>query len=215
MTGSKRPFNSPPPAESFGYQSPVAAQPPRPLSSSKRFSVKLYSRLPALVPVLNCSGRPSTVRRPIIAIIIDSIKGVLRCRSWIHISIKRLERISPFITDGYTSPAPSRIISGVFVVASRLHRVPYIVFRRVAKMVRSPLGLLNPQASTRLNPIVFQCRSADSGFIPAITDAIPHCCFPSVWGAVINRKPVKFLACQVYKFWHGILFKLNIRVLSH
>lgn len=96
-------------------------------------------------------GRPSTVARLIVAIVVDSVDRVPRGRAAPHVMNERRETLCPGRTHDYAATAIFVIVTGARRVASALHQCPHVVFRCCAQSMRSVYepGSFSVKASTR------------------------------------------------------------------
>ncbi len=92
---------------------------------------------------------PSAVRRFVITVIVDTVKGMARARAWANICIKRDEGFTPSLAHGNSSASISRVDNPSRIFATLFHRLPSVVFGCAIHSMRSV------------------CRAIDFGFVAA------------------------------------------------
>lgn len=81
-------------------------------------------------------GRPSAILGGIRAFIVNAVNRVTVRRSWPHVLIEPLKRLTPFSADRNPSTAIARIVASVPVATSTQYGRPNAIFGRVRHAVR-------------------------------------------------------------------------------
>ena len=116
---------------------------------------------------------PSTVSRLIIPIVFDALNRMTRGWSGSHVLVKGSKTFPPRITNDNTSIAIQMRRFSV-AMATRYHRIPDIIFRRVTltMCLSSLAGCLRAEAAATSSFTMRQGPRADTGHISARTSAV-------------------------------------------
>lgn len=142
---------------------------------------------------------PAAVDRVVVAVVIDSIKGVFRRWAWPHVTQKRLERVSPLVAHLDPTSTPLRKVGRFGIIAAVLHSFPCVVFTGTTQTVSavSFLGSLKAQTATGEN-LLPEITHTRNGFIAAITDAIPTGMLRVItWGLSQRDESAKSLTSNI------------------
>lgn len=148
------------------------AETSRPMRQHHSFALIGDVHGPAVIAALHKSGRPSAVRRLVVAIIVDAIKGHA-VRTIAHVRKEVLERMPPTVADANTARAVSTEVAVPRVIATLEHAVPRSELNGLRHIVRGVrLPRLTPSigfaTTTRLRVPISQIVDCYAAFSPAI-----------------------------------------------
>ena len=131
---------------------------------------------PIIILLKVCS--PSAILRAIWSAVVNTIKGVFVFWSSAHICKKVFVRMKPSFTDFNSTASVIWIVSGVRTCAANSHTDPRSVFDRPRAFVQSVSRFsffvdFIAETAARLRDSVAQRSSVYSGFVSALTLAIP------------------------------------------
>lgn len=142
--------------------------------------MRLLNRFPSpppRTPVVGLffRGRPSTVFGAIRPVCVDAIDAVLWCGSRSHVSEKRQEIGSPFLTHDNSAAAVVRVVERVGVIAAPLDDSPNNVFWSLCHAVGSmpSSGDLHAQTSTAIRQTASKMVAGHSYLSATVATACP------------------------------------------
>lgn len=167
------------------------------------FAIKDNASGAARVPRLGFMGRPNTVLRAIVAIIVDTLKRAL-LGAWAHVCKKPLEVISPFITYDDAAATIVLVVRGISDVTARLHVLPRLVFStdtRISRMAMARPCSLAMQAPTTPGMVHPQAIGANDYYCSAIASTTPPN-WAGAWNTLQCDQPGEANARQVHEWRH-------------
>lgn len=171
---------------------------------------------PLVVPLLQGCG-PAAIPRLVIAVIVDAVDAVMRRWARPHIFNKSSEGV-PALAESYSSATPVSKARRLRIIATLLHRAPYIVFgRAVAAVLRVKVSSEATTASYQSASQMTQARSyfgaalAFSNRVPAPVRLPSTSLFACAWSALKadNRQSSEFLAAQRFVMLGVVPFHIS------
>lgn len=158
--------------------------PSRPFRERERLTKGRYVDSIAAVVLLFLTVRPLTIWRPavantirtfptrVVALVVNTIKGVFNARSWAHIG-KEVGGTTPSLADPDTSPAVAIVIRRPFIEYALAHGIPRAIVNSFVLAVRSR------QAPATSRSSCAQAVAAQDRGIAAIAQAFPVVMVPN------------------------------------
>ena len=114
---------------------------------------------------------PSTIPRLVVSVIVYAINRMFRSWAWPHVLKVTRKRFIPFIAYRYSPPAVAVKLPGIWVLTTRAHSSPYIVFRRAAAIVLS--HRISEQTAARFSSSTGHARRLKDRILAARTPPSP------------------------------------------
>lgn len=149
---------------------------------------------------------PTAIRRLVVAVVIDTIQGMLWRRLASHVSQEVLERCAPSLTDRDSAPSVVCPRSSFSIKAATLHVGPRPIFRRLPSVANLSVTQASFSSFAQLTKetATTSCRSASQvprhnrSFFSAVAQADPaHVTMVPIGRARQHYKPPEALANQV------------------
>jgi hypothetical protein len=178
--------------------------------------LQVHNRLAlrATVERLLASGRPATVARFVVSVIVDAVNGVVGGRTRPHISQERGEVIAPAVAHGDASPAVIRPALDVRVVTAVLEADPGRVFHGLPlAAVGAAVAMLRKRGRHKFvattpagrNSNSLQIASANGPFAAAVATTDPVSVPPGYSSAVQNYEAAVSVATQISETHEAII----------
>jgi len=151
------------------------------ITDDQPFTIKLDPDIPARVSALLSASRPSAVLLRIGSIIINAIQRMFLARPWSNVSVKRFERIPPFLRHHNPARTVCAIPSTARIEAAFFRHIPDAIFRSVRQSV-CDCASGRRATFTRItlrHGSACEIVSAGELFIPAVTLTAPSETVPS------------------------------------
>lgn len=193
-----------------------------PILNAEPNSINSNPDVSRCISALHQHGRPLTICRLIISIIIDAINRVSFGRPKLHISKKILETIQPAFTYLNSAPTIAMILRRIRIAASIFHLGPNTPFSRIALTMK--IGSSQPvysqrgsrtfasQATTTKRALA-DIGCGDYSPVSAVTLAFPHS-ISRFWsyGSLKNNQSAMTLASKIKGSRHLIFPFLSVAI---